>query len=206
MWGWSSPATWACMIVGLLLMAVFVRRRAANVESRCCACRSSATAAFAADNVVLGLMSIVFVPFFFFASVYAQVSLGRELLPRRRVPPLLLPRVRGRWLRSAAGSSTRRGARPAIVIGGAVGAVGFFLLAGKLTRPVARARSRRYIALAGGGLGLMLGPASTDAVNRAPSTSYSEVTGITQTVAKLRRQPRPGRPRSDPDRAATRRT
>jgi hypothetical protein len=27
----------------------------------------------------------------------------------------------------------------------------------------------------------MLGPASTDAVNRAPSTSYSEVTGITQT-------------------------
>ena len=30
-------------------------------------------------------------------------------------------------------------------------------------------------------MGLMLGPASTDAVNRAPSTSYSEVTGITQT-------------------------
>jgi hypothetical protein len=36
--------------------------------------------------------------------------------------------------------------------------------------------------LAGGGLGLMLGTASTDAVNRAPSTSYSEVTGITQTA------------------------
>jgi hypothetical protein len=32
------------------------------------------------------------------------------------------------------------------------------------------------------GLGLMLGPASTDAVNRAPSTNYSEVTGITQTA------------------------
>jgi len=35
--------------------------------------------------------------------------------------------------------------------------------------------------IAGGGVGLMLSPASTDAVNRAPSTSYSEVTGITQT-------------------------
>jgi hypothetical protein len=35
--------------------------------------------------------------------------------------------------------------------------------------------------IAGAGLGLILGPASTDAVNRAPSTSYSEVTGITQT-------------------------
>src|SRR5262249_21774150 len=38
------------------------------------------------------------------------------------------------------------------------------------------------IALAGGGLGLMLGTASTDAVNRAPSGNYSEVTGITQTA------------------------
>jgi hypothetical protein len=28
---------------------------------------------------------------------------------------------------------------------------------------------------------MMLTPASTDAVNRAPSSSYSEVTGITQT-------------------------
>jgi len=36
--------------------------------------------------------------------------------------------------------------------------------------------------IAGGGIGLMLGTASTDAVNRAPSTRYSEVTGITQTA------------------------
>jgi hypothetical protein len=38
------------------------------------------------------------------------------------------------------------------------------------------------IMIAGAGLGLMLGVASTDAVNRAPRTSYSEVTGITQTA------------------------
>lgn len=36
--------------------------------------------------------------------------------------------------------------------------------------------------MAGAGVGLMLGPASTDAVNRAPRTSYGEVTGITQTA------------------------
>jgi hypothetical protein len=36
--------------------------------------------------------------------------------------------------------------------------------------------------IAGGGLGLILGPASTDAVNRAAKTSYSAVTGITQTT------------------------
>ena len=31
-------------------------------------------------------------------------------------------------------------------------------------------------------MGLMLGPANTDAINRAPGTSYGEATGITQTV------------------------
>ena len=31
-------------------------------------------------------------------------------------------------------------------------------------------------------MGMMLGPSNTDAINRAPSTSYGEATGITQTV------------------------
>ena len=36
--------------------------------------------------------------------------------------------------------------------------------------------------LAGAGIGFLLGPASTDAVNRAINASYGEVTGITQTL------------------------
>jgi hypothetical protein len=36
--------------------------------------------------------------------------------------------------------------------------------------------------LAGAGMGFMLGPSSTDAVNRASRLSYGEATGITQTV------------------------
>jgi fucose permease len=75
----------------------------------------------------------------------------------------------------------KRGARPAVVIGSALGAVGFYLLAGKLT-DLSLHDQRIYVILAGAGVGLMLGTASTDAVNRAPSTSYSEVTGITQTA------------------------
>jgi hypothetical protein len=66
------------------------------------------------------------------------------------------------------------------VLGSALAAVGFFLLAGRLTDLSLNAQMI-YVILAGAGLGLMLGVASTDAVNRAPSTSYSEVTGITQT-------------------------
>jgi fucose permease len=129
---------------------------------------------------VLGLMSIVFVPFFFFGSVYAQVALGKsssqagEYLLWFFLGFVIAAQIGGRIL-------DRRGARPTIVFGGALGAVGFFLLAGKMTDLSLSAQSL-YIAMAGAGLGLMLGPASTDAVNRAPSTSYSEVTGITQTA------------------------
>jgi len=74
----------------------------------------------------------------------------------------------------------RRGARPPIILGTALGAVGFYLLAGRLT-DLSLGKQTLDVMLAGGGLGLILGPASTDAVNRAPSTAYSEVTGISQT-------------------------
>ena len=125
-------------------------------------------------------MSIVFVPFFFFGSVYAQVALGKnsseagEYILWFFVGFVIAAQIGGRIL-------DRRGARPTVVFGGALSAVGFFLLAGKLT-DLSLGAQRLDIALAGAGLGLMLGPASTDAVNRAPSTSYSEVTGITQTA------------------------
>jgi MFS family permease len=135
---------------------------------------------FAADTTALGLLSIVFVPFFFFASVYSQVSLGKNssqaglYLLYFFLGFVILSQIGGRIL-------DRRGARPTIVFGSAISAVGFYLLAGKLT-DLSLSHQWLLIAIAGGGIGLMLSPASTDAVNRAPRTSYSEVTGITQTA------------------------
>ncbi len=178
-WGWSSPATWACVIVGVALMVVFVRFEL-RIKQPLLRLQIFLDRGFATDTFILGLMSIVFVPFFFFGSVYAQVALGKsssqagEYILWFFVGFVIAAQIGGRML-------DRRGARPPVVIGGALAAVGFFLLAGKLTDLSLGAQSL-YIALAGGGLGLMLGPASTDAVNRAPSTSYSEVTGITQTA------------------------
>ncbi|HTP21260.1 MAG TPA: MFS transporter [Solirubrobacteraceae bacterium] len=178
-WGWSSAATWICVIVGLLLMVVFVRFEL-GLKYPLLRLQIFADRGFATDTLILGLMSIVFVPFFFFGSVYAQVALGKnssqagEYILWFFIGFVIMAQVGGRML-------DRRGVRPAVVLGGALGAVGFFLLAGKLTDLSLGAQSL-YIAIAGGGLGLMLGPASTDAVNRAPSTSYSEVTGITQTA------------------------
>jgi EmrB/QacA subfamily drug resistance transporter len=178
-WGWSSPRTWICIAVGVVLMVAFVawELRTPHPLLRLQIFRDRG---FAVETAVLGLMSVVFVPFFFFASVYAQVSLGESAskaglyLLYFFLGFVIMAQVGGRIL-------DKRGARPAVVYGSALGAVGFYLLAGKLT-DLSLSAQWFYVALAGGGVGLMLGTASTDAVNRAPSASYSEVTGITQTA------------------------
>jgi EmrB/QacA subfamily drug resistance transporter len=177
-WGWGAAATWLSIIAGLALIVVFVRAEL-RTEHPLLGLQIFRDSGFAAENVVLALMSIAFVPFFFFGSVYAQVSLGKNssnagvYLLWFFIGFVIMAQVGGRIL-------DRRGAKPAVVGGSALAAIGFFLLAGKLT-DLSFSAQQLYIVIAGGGLGLMLGTSSTDAVNRAPSGSYSEVTGITQT-------------------------
>ena len=179
-WGWSSPATWACLIVGVLAMVAFVLWELHGAEVPLLRLKIFRDRNFSVDNVALLLMSFVFVPYFFFASVYAQVSLAKTsseagvYLLYFFIGFVVLAQIGGRIL-------DRRGARPAVVLGSAMATVGFYLLAKRL--PDLSLHAQKWsILIAGGGVGLMLGPASTDAVNRAPSTNYSEVTGITQTV------------------------
>lgn len=74
-----------------------------------------------------------------------------------------------------------RGAKPALRMGSLLGTVGFAIWAAQLTN--LQLGAQWYgIVLAGAGIGLLLGPASTDAVNRTIGASYGEVTGISQTV------------------------
>jgi hypothetical protein len=73
------------------------------------------------------------------------------------------------------------GAKRPLVLGCAVAAAGYALWGWKLTT-LSEGAQWPYIVLAGAGIGLLLGPASTDAVNRAINASYGEVTGITQTL------------------------
>jgi len=178
-WGWGSAATWACIVVGLVLMAVFVRTELRTREPLL-RLQIFADRGFAVETAVLGLMSVVFIPFFFFGSVYAQVSLGESAT---KAGIYIMYFFLGFVIASLVGGRMldRRGARPAVVMGSALGAVGFYLLAGKLT-VLSLAHQSFNVALAGAGIGLMLTPASTDAVSRAPRASYSEVTGITQTA------------------------
>ncbi|WNF30846.1 MFS transporter [Streptomyces sp. C11-1] len=178
-WGWSSFATWACIAGGLLVLAFFcwfeLRARFPLIKLRVFRDR-----AFRVDNAVLFFAMMAFVPVFFFASVYAQVSLSAS--PNQAALYLLYFFI-GFGIASQWGGRIldKRGARPAMKLGTALGAVGFVLWAGELTT-LNMHDQWLYAAMAGAGIGLLLAPASTDAVNRAIDASYGEVTGITQTV------------------------
>lgn len=180
-WGWDSPLTWICIVGGILVLVGFYafENRQKLPLIRVAIMRQRA---FAADCLVLFFLSIAFVPLFFFASMYSQIALGWEASESGLY---LLVFFGGFMVGSQWGGRIldSKGAKPAVIMGAALGAVGFFLWAGKMTDIDAGLGGQWiFIAMAGAGVGLMLGPVSTDAINRAPNTSYGEATGITQTV------------------------
>jgi len=178
-WGWGGAATWLCIAAGLILIGVFVayELRVANPLLRI---RIFQDRAFAVDNIVLFLLMIAFVPLFFFASMYAQISLGESA---SETGLYLLIFFAGFAVASQRGGNVldRVGARPTMVSGCAIAAVGFYLWGNSLTE-LSVSDQWYYIVMAGAGVGLVLSPANTDALNRVPKSRYGEATGITQTV------------------------
>lgn len=177
-WGWSSAATWACIVGGLAILHVFCRYelRTRHPLVNLAVFRERA---FTVDALVLFFAMPAFVPLFFFASVYAQVSLSAS--PNQSAPYLLYFFV-GFAIVSQWGGRIldKRGARPVMRIGCVVGAVGFALWAGKLT-DLSMHDQWFCAALAGAGIGFILAPAST-----TPSTARS-----TPPTARSPASPRP---------------
>jgi EmrB/QacA subfamily drug resistance transporter len=178
-WGWNNPGTGLCIAAGAVLLVVFYlveeRTPAPLMQVRIFRIRP-----FLVENLVLGVAMLVFIPVFFFASEYAQISLGKTasqaglFLLYFFIGFVIAAQIGGRML-------DRRGAKLPVTLGCALAAVGFYLWASKVTG-LSFGTQQWYIILAGAGLGFMLGPASTDAVNRASRLTYGEATGITQTV------------------------
>ncbi len=178
-WGWRNPATGGCIALGAALLVIFciVER---DISSPLVEVSIFRVRAFRVENIVLGTAMLVFIPVFFFASEYAQIALGK---PPGEAGVYILYFFIGFVIAAQIGGRMldRGGARRPVVLGCAVGAVGFWLWARKVTG-LDFSSQQPFIILAGAGLGLMLGPANTDAVNRASRLSYGEATGITQTV------------------------
>jgi MFS family permease len=178
-WGWGNPAIEVCIVAGLVLVGVFVA-----VEYRTASplmnVRIFGNRAFLVENIVLLIVMMVFIPVFFFASVYGQLALGEKpiaaslLILYFFLGFVVCAQIGGRML-------DRTGAKRPVVLGCVISAVGFALWARQVT-DLHPGSQVVYIVIAGAGLGLMLGQANTDAVNRASRFSYGEATGITQTV------------------------
>lgn len=178
-WGWGSAATVLCLAAGLALLVAFVLYEL-RVEQPLIEVRTFADRGFAVDNLILFLLMIAFVPLFFFASMYAQISLGETA---SETGLYLLIFFGGFATGSQFGGNMldRGKARTSVVLGCAVAAVGFYLWADALPELSVGAQWWRIV-IAGFGAGLVLSPANTDALNRVPASRYGEATGITQTV------------------------
>lgn len=178
-WGWTDFKTWACIIVGLAFLAIFVRSQR-GLEHPLIKMQVFKDRAFFVDNAVLFFAMVAFVPFFFFASMYAQISLGYSA---SEAGLYLMAFFGGFVVAAQIGGKIldQRGAKAPIVIGALVSGIGFALLGNSVTGLDWNSQWP-WVVVAGAGMGLLLGPASTDAVNRAINASYGEVTGITQTI------------------------
>ncbi|MFJ1749180.1 MFS transporter [Streptomyces sp. NPDC088116] len=181
-WGWGSAATWACLVIGVLLLVAFCRYELSRSrrDHPLLGLRAFRDRGFAVDAAVLFFAMTAFVPVFFFASVYSQVSLSAS--PQQAGLYLLYFFV-GFAFASYWGDRVqdRYGARPALLLGTALGTLGFALWASKTTQ-LSMHDQWPYVALSGAGIGFLLAPASTDAVHRVIGAPYEEVTALTQTV------------------------
>jgi len=178
-WGWANATTITCMVAGVLLLVAFgvaeLRVRQPLIDVRVFTIR-----AFLVENIVLFTSMIVFIPIFFFASIYAQVGLHDG--PQEAGLYLLIffagfapgVQVGGRRL-------DKQGAKGVVTAGCVIAAVGLALWASRVTQ-LSLGQQWYFLVLAGFGIGLMLGPANTDAINQVGRLSYGEATGITQTV------------------------
>ncbi|MBN9624381.1 MAG: MFS transporter, partial [Actinobacteria bacterium] len=178
-WGWGDVKTWASIVIGVAILVYFVFDQL-NSSNPLLRLRIFENRAFAVDCAVLFFLMIAFVPLFFFASEYAQISLGESA---SETGLYLLIFFAGFATATQWGGKMldRIGARRPVVLGCVVGAVGFWLWGSSMTH-LSVSEQWYYIVLAGIGVGLILSPANTDALNRVARSRYGEATGITQTV------------------------
>ncbi len=151
-WGWGDAKTWISIVIGVAILVYFVfdQLRVPNPLLRL---RIFENRAFAVDCAVLFFLMIAFVPLFFFASEYAQISLGESA---SETGLYLLIFFAGFATATQWGGKMldRIGARRPVVLGCAVGAVGFWLWGSSMThlrgqRTVVLHRHRRARGRAG---------------------------------------------------------
>jgi hypothetical protein len=167
-------------VAGLLVLAVFCWVEARTESPLIDVGAMVRNRPFFVDNVVLLLFFTVWIAIFFFGSEYFQISVGQS--PARAgfsiltvfYPFFIASRIGGVWL-------DKVGAKIPTVLGLLVTAVGMGIWAYELP-DLSHSDTLAGMLVTGTGLGLVMSPVNTDALNRVGLRQRGEASGIVQTA------------------------
>jgi EmrB/QacA subfamily drug resistance transporter len=179
-WGWGSPATIGSVVAGVALLVAFVLAERRSDHPLIDVRALWANRPFAVDNAVIFLFFTVWIAIFFFGSMYFQISAGQS--PARAgfsvltvfYPFFATSRLGGVLM-------DKVGPKIPTVLGLLTTAVGMALWAYELTE-LSHSDTLAGMLVTGAGLGLVMAPVNTDALNRVPAAIRGQASGVVQTM------------------------
>lgn len=181
-WGWSDPLTVGLLAAAAVLLTAFLviepRVREPIVELRLFLGRN-----FAGNNTVLFLVQFALVGMTVFGAIFVQDILGFSSIEAGlsmlavTLPLLVLAPLAG-------GFYDKLGPRGLVSAGCAVGAAGLFWTAAVLDMDSYPWMVPGYVMI-GVGLGLVMGPSNTDAMNAAAAEFRAQAQGVIQTMRQV---------------------
>src|SRR4051812_1124713 len=181
-WGWGSAKTIGCLAAGVVLLVVFVLAEL-RIEQPLIQLRLFRSRNFTADGLVLFCVELALIGLTVFGALWVQnvlgfdpIEAGLSLLPLT-IPLLFIAPMIGRLY-------DRIGPR-AIVAGGCL------LVAAALAWDAAQLHRVSYAWLVpayiamGVGIGMVMSPTNTDALNAAPPKDRGEASGVIQTLRQI---------------------
>ncbi len=181
-WGWSSALTIGLLVAGALLVLAFVlielRVHQPLIELRLFVSRN-----FSADTAVLALVFFGLMGITVFGAIYVQdmlgfspIEAGLSMLPLT-LPLLIVAPLGGRLY-------DKMGPRALTTAGALLVAIGFVWTAAFLHEFDYTILVPAYLVM-GVGLGLVMSPTNTDALNTAPAKHRGQASGVISTARQV---------------------
>lgn len=179
-WGWGSPATIGSILVGLALLAAFVRVEQRTEEPLIDVRSFAANRPFMVDNVVIFFFFTAWLSIFLFGSMYFQIAVGQP--PSQAgfsiltvfYPFFITSRIGGAWF-------DQYGVKRPVVVGLVLTAVGMGMWAHQATQ-LEHLNVLWGQLVTGAGLGFVMSAVNTDALNRIGGAARGAASGVVQTT------------------------
>jgi EmrB/QacA subfamily drug resistance transporter len=181
-WGVTAPVTWAAIGGGAAVLGLFLVRQVGS-KAPLLDLSLFRSRPFAADNIIQFCVQFVLIIQIVYGALYLQNVLGMSpFLAGVGLLPLMLPAA---LMAQAAGRAFDRvGVRIPTVLG-------TVLITGGMLFQAAVLGVTNYVWLVPGlvlmslGIGCVMSPTGTDALNRAPATDRGEASAVLQTFGQL---------------------